>query len=373
MKTFFRFRHSGYFCILFCIVFCLLSVPSFASEILSRSVVVMNSSTGEILYAKNPDLQSPPASTTKLMTAIITLENADLSDVVTVSRNASSVPPHKAGFREGEQITVEHLLYAALVYSANDAAVALAEAVSGSEERFAALMNRKAVSLGAFDTRFVNSSGLPGEGQQTTAYDLAKIMQYALRHHKLKEIINTRFATISTEDGESFSFRNTNRLLWSGEDILGGKTGYTRKALHCFVCAVERNSETLIVAVLGSASRDTLWRETEALIAKGFSVLENMELPVIYVSRTHEDKDDIRKSPQKKKQKVKSASAKTGKDRKVLAQKKGTHKKSVLTAKKKGKSKMLAKKKSKTYARGTHKGKKNFSIAEKRTSIPHKG
>ena len=276
-----------YFFVLLFTVCCLLSTDTLAKGIRSRSAVVMQESTGEILYAKNPHLRQPPASTTKLITAIIVVENANLSDVVTISRNASKVSPHKAGLREGDQVTVEELLYAALLDSANDAAVALSEVVAGSEKKFVALMNRKACAIGAVNTRFINSSGLPGQGQYTTAYDLAKIMSYVLRYPKLKEIIGTRVAEISTENGHSIFLRNRNMLLWSEEDLLGGKTGYTREAMHCFVCASERENETVIVAVLGSPSRDSLWRESSTLISKGFEVLGNRDKFFIHETKTH--------------------------------------------------------------------------------------
>jgi D-alanyl-D-alanine carboxypeptidase (penicillin-binding protein 5/6) len=293
-------KHYRCFFVLLFTVCCLLSTTTFADEIRSRSVVVMDVSTGEMLYAKNPYLRLPPASTTKLMTAIIAVENANLSDVVTISRNASHVSPHKAGLKKGDKVTVEQLLYAALLDSANDAAVALSEVVAGSETRFATLMNRKALAIGAVNTRFINASGLPGPSQYTTAYDLAKIMSYVLRYQKLKEVIGTRVAEISTENGNSIFLRNTNRLLWSGEDHVGGKTGYTRKAMHCFVCATERQNATVIVVILGSPSRDVLWRESETLISKGFEVLGNKGKPVVYVTETHFDAADIRKASYEK-------------------------------------------------------------------------
>jgi D-alanyl-D-alanine carboxypeptidase (penicillin-binding protein 5/6) len=308
-----------YFSVLLFSIFCLTSTDSLADNIRSRSVVVMDASTGKILYAKNPYLRRLPASTTKLMTSIIAVENASPSERVTISRHASHVSPHKAGFREGDQVTVKQLLYAALLESANDAAVALSEGVAGSETNFVSLMNAKARSIGAKNTRFINSNGLPGRGQYTTAYDLAKIMSYALRHQTIKKIIATREKDITTEEGDSISLTNTNKLLWDDEDMLGGKTGYTRKAKHCFVCAAERESRTLIVAVLGSPSRTNLWRESETLISKGFNLLENNSKPVIYTTGAASD------------------SYGAGKD------------KTKVCARKKLKSKTLARKKSKTY------------------------
>ena len=281
---------------LFVSTFCLIATYAFADDILSRSVVVMDASTGKILYAKNPYLRRLPASTTKLMTSIIAVENASLSDVVTISRHASRVSPHKAGFREGDQVTVKQLLYAALIDSANDAAVALSEGVSGREANFIPLMNAKARSIGAKNTRFVNSNGLPARGQHTTAYDLARIMRYALRYPTLKKIIATREMEFTTENGDSISLTNTNKLLWLDEDVLGGKTGYTRKAKHCFVCAAERDNHTLIIAILGSPSRDNLWRESESLITRGFDLLESNSEPVIHITGSNSVKHDAGKS-----------------------------------------------------------------------------
>ena len=178
--------------------YCSAPAVSYADDLHSRAVAVIDATSGKLLYAKNPELKCPPASTTKLMTAIVALENKDLKDIVAISRNAARVPPHKAGFREGERVTVEELLNAALIGSANDAAVALAEATSGSEEKFVELMNNKALSIGATNTRFINSNGLPGPGQYITAVDLAKIMDYALRYPKIREIIGTRVTQVST-------------------------------------------------------------------------------------------------------------------------------------------------------------------------------
>jgi serine-type D-Ala-D-Ala carboxypeptidase (penicillin-binding protein 5/6) len=334
---------------------------AYADTVHSRAAVVMDASTGNLLYAKNPDLRCPPASTTKLMTAILSIENLHLNNVVTVSKNASQVPPHKAGFKEGDKVTVEELLYAALLGSANDAAVALAEAVAGTEERFVALMNKKAFLVGARDTQFINANGLPGPGQYITASDLSKIMNYALNYPKLKQIINTRTTEISTEKGRSIFLRNTNRLLWSEEGLVGGKTGYTRTARHCFVCAAERENDTVVVALLGSPSRSDLWRESGLLIGKGFDILSNGEEPVIYLANA-DDIPSLGPVKQKKSKRIrkKSTQTKTGY---ALADKSKQQKKTAL-AKKKGNTKTLAKYKGK---------KKNYRVATKDGITRNKG
>jgi len=248
---------------------------TFSQTINSRSAIVMEMPTERILYAKNPERRLPPASTAKLMTAIVAMEGMDLSDVVTISKNASRVRPSKAGFKKGDKVTVEKLLYAALIASANDAAVALAEAVAGSEKHFVHLMNQKAISIGAKDTKFINSTGLPGARQYTTALDLSRIMRCALDYPKIKEIIGTPTVELLTEKGKILFLKNTNELLWSDENLIGGKTGYTFRGGHCFVGAAECENEEIIIVLLGSPSRRRLWKETETLIDKGFQIIED--------------------------------------------------------------------------------------------------
>ncbi len=246
---------------------------SFAEAVASRAAVVMDASTGEILYGRNSGHLLPPASTAKLMTAIVVMENATLSDIVTISQKASQAHPVKAGFRKGDKVTIEGLLYAALVKSANDAAVALAEASAGSEECFVSLMNQKAASIGAVNTKFINATGLPGPGQHITAIDLSILMRAALSHPKLREILATPAAEVSTEKGKAISLRSTDKLLWFDEEIIAGKTGYTYTAKHCLVFAAERNKKTIIVSLLGSPSRKNLWKEAKELTDKGFDII----------------------------------------------------------------------------------------------------
>jgi D-alanyl-D-alanine carboxypeptidase (penicillin-binding protein 5/6) len=336
-------RHNIIYFIFLLTVYFLLATFSYAEEVNSRAAVVIEASTGRILYAKNPNLRLPPASTTKLITAIVAIENADLKDIVRVSKNASHVSPSKAGFKEGDKVTIETLLYAALLKSANDAAVALAEAVAGSEARFVDLMNKKAVEIGARDTRFINPHGLPGQGQYTTAFDLSKIMSYALMYPKLKEVIGTRVAEVSTEDGNAIFLKNTNKLLWSDDDLVGGKTGYTRRARHCIVCAAERGGNSVIVAVLGSPSRNCLWQEAEMMVQKGFKVIAKNEEPDIYFVREDYDALYLKGASYKKSSKSKVQSSKSKTYKKVVAKKKVKNKKTKVRTKKKVKDKEVCK------------------------------
>jgi serine-type D-Ala-D-Ala carboxypeptidase (penicillin-binding protein 5/6) len=234
-------------------------------------------------------------------------------------------------------------------------------------------MNGKARAIGAVNTRFINSSGLPGRGQYTTAYDLSKIMSYVLQYQKLKEIIGTRVAEISTENGNSIFLRNTNMLLWSEEDLVGGKTGYTRKAMHCFVCASERENDTVIVAILGSPSRDSLWRESSTLISKGFDVLANKDKPFIYETKTHPDTADIRKASYEENMRIKAWSLKPKKGNKIISQKTPKHKKTKISAKKKSKMKVLVKKKGEPFAKNNRYEKKNLNILEQSVPDRNKG
>ncbi|MBI1811778.1 MAG: D-alanyl-D-alanine carboxypeptidase [Nitrospirae bacterium] len=271
-----------------------------ADEISSKAAFVMEASTGRVLFAKNPNLKLPPASTTKLVTAMVVLDRAKMSDTVTISEAAANVPSLKeTKLRAGETLTVETLLYAALIRSANDAAFALAEVVAGSEKKFVQLMNRKAIAIGASNTKFINTTGLPGKGQHTTAYDLSKIMRHALKYPVIKEIIGKKEAEISTKQGRTIALENTNKLLWSDNGAVGGKTGYTKAARHCFVYAGEKEGELVIVALLGAQSRELLWNEAEKLETKGFAVIASNEQPVVYFTKADYKKTAKIKSYQK--------------------------------------------------------------------------
>lgn len=276
-----------------------------AEEIKSRAAVVMDAATGRVLFAKNPDLKLMPASTTKLMTALVVIERTNLDDVVTVSKKASSSPAIKIGLKQGDNITIETLLNAALIKSANDAAVALAESAAGSEEEFVSLMNEKALALGLNNTRFINPNGLPGTGQYITAHDLAEIMRQAIRYPLLKEILGTRVAEVFTGEGKTILIKNTNKLLWSDAELMEGKTGYTKEARHCFAGAAEREPGTIIVALLGTPSRSLLWKETEDLMALGTRVLNNLEEPIVYITKAEYDAAKVKKASYTKKSRKK--------------------------------------------------------------------
>jgi D-alanyl-D-alanine carboxypeptidase (penicillin-binding protein 5/6) len=259
-----------------------------AEEIQSKAVVVLDGSSGNILYAKNPHLRLPPASTTKLISAMVVIDKINIDDVVTISKRAANTQSVAPRLKAGERYTARELLYLSLLRSINGAAVALAEAVAGSEEAFVFLMNEKASKLGLQNTAFINSSGLPGHGQHITAYELALIMKASLSYPTIKEILNTRTKDIYNSNGRRLFVKNTNNLLWKDDYIIGGKTGYTRAAGHCFVCAANKGDATLIVAILGETVREELWHDSYALLSKGHDILTMKAEPAIYFSEVRE-------------------------------------------------------------------------------------
>ena len=235
----------------------------------------MDAATGKIIYQKEADLRLPPASTTKIMTAILTLESGHgLAEQLTVSKAATRVPASKLYLRPGQSLTIEELLYGIMLASANDAAVVLAEGVGGSVEQFGELMTKKAHDLGAINSHFTNPHGLTATDHYSTAKDLAILFRYAMKNQTFREIVQTKFSSVTSTAlvrkkvvPRRISVRNHNRLLWNYDGALGGKTGYTHAALKCFVGAVQRNGTTLIVAILGAHDQ---WGDTKRLLEYGF-------------------------------------------------------------------------------------------------------
>ena len=231
--------------------------------------------TAGVFYGDEPMAM---ASTTKIMTAIYTIENADLADIVTVSKNAAAQPKVKMYLTEGEHISLENLLYALMLQSSNDAAVAIAEHVSGSSEGFCQALTKKAKELGAKDTVFKTPNGLDKDDHHSTAHDMAIITAYALKNDKFREIIKTPSITF-TSDKKTYNVTNKDRLLTEYEGAIGVKTGYTGKAGHCFVGAAKRNGQTLISVVLasgwGTSGKAAKWSDTKKILDYGFNNFTN--------------------------------------------------------------------------------------------------
>lgn len=238
------------------------------------SAVIVDGDTGRILWGKNENKPMAMASTTKIMTALVALENCDITKETTVSKNATLASPVKMHLSVGEKMTIEQLLYAMMLQSYNDSAVAVAEAVGGSVEKFCTMMNEKAKEIGCSDTVFETPNGLDKGNHHSTAEDMSKIGVYALKNQKLMEIMNTRNYTFKSSK-TTYSFVNKDRLLSEYEGAIGMKTGFTGKAGHCFVGAANRGNITLVSVVLasgwGTAGKSRKWIDTKALLNYGFN------------------------------------------------------------------------------------------------------
>jgi len=255
-------------------------------DLTARAAVLMDAATGKILYQKEPDLRLPPASTTKVMTAIVTLESGrSFKETLPVSKEATRVPASKLYLRPGQTLSIQELLYGIMLASANDASMVLAEGIGGSVERFAEMMTKKAHDIGATNTHFTNPHGLTAADHYSSARDLAIMFRYAMRNPTFREIVQTKFSSVTTTAvvrkkvvPRRISVRNHNRLLWNFDGALGGKTGYTFAAQKCFVGAVQRNGTTLIVAILGARDQ---WGDTKRLLEYGFDNFESLKAPAV--------------------------------------------------------------------------------------------
>lgn len=256
--------------LIFLFVFCFISKPIYAEEITlpdiySPSAIMVDATTGQILYEKNSHERMYPASTTKLMTAMLVLETCGLDDTVTITEEAVSNVPETymdADLQVGETFTVDELLQILLIPSANDAANALACHVSGSIGQFADLMNNKAISLGATDTHFVNPSGIHDENHYSTAYDMCIIGQYANSFSRIREIAMQKECELpNLPDGKERKFTTTNTLLMDDHDsyypyATGLKTGFTNAAKSCIVAKASKDGRDLICVILGGDKTD---------------------------------------------------------------------------------------------------------------------
>ena len=227
----------------------------------------MDATNGKRLFSKNADKTILPASTTKVMTALLVLEKLSLNDYVTVSERAIGMQPSKLNLRAGEQYKVSDLLYGLLLNSANDASVVLAEAVAGSEWQFVQMMNQRARQLGAKNTRFANSNGLPSrEMQYSSAYDMYLIFREALKKNFFRSAIELRYKTIYSRSGRQINLKSHNKILFKGwKKSVYGKTGYTRAARSCFVGYAQRGTHTLIITVFGCTKR---WDDIQRVIER---------------------------------------------------------------------------------------------------------
>ena len=236
----------------------------------ARAAILFENTTGTVLYAKNAHERRAPASTTKILTAIMALELSNLDEIVTVSRRAASTPGSTARLYTGQKIRMDDLLHGLLLRSGNDAAVAVAEHLAGTESTFVSWMNQRATALGATNTRFQNPHGLDKPGHYSTAYDLALLSRIALVYPTFAEIVRKQ-----TYDYQGQTWNNTNQLLWRFEGLEGIKTGTTSRAGYCLVAAASKDGMQLISVVLGSNNR---WDDSSRLLSWGFEEFHRVTL-----------------------------------------------------------------------------------------------
>lgn len=252
------------------------------SSIHAKAALLMDADSGRVLYEKNGYTKMPMASTTKIMTCIYVLENANLDDTVKISSLAASQPKVRLGVQVGEEYRLGDLLYALMLESYNDAAVAIAEHVGGTVENFCKSMTRKAKDIGCKNTSFKTPNGLDADNHYTTASDLALITRYAIRNKKFIEITNTPSYEIKElKKQTSHSLTNKNAFLHQFEGAIGVKTGFTTKAGYCFVGAVKRQNRSFISVVLASGwppNKRWKWNDTSILMNYGVSNYEYKEV-----------------------------------------------------------------------------------------------
>jgi D-alanyl-D-alanine carboxypeptidase (penicillin-binding protein 5/6) len=242
-------------------------------DVSAKSAVVMDAGTGRVLFQKNAHEKMPMASTTKVMTALVAIENGNLSDVVTVGPNASGVEGSSIWLSVGETMTLSDMLFGLMLASGNDAAVAIAEHVGGSVDAFVDMMNQKAQEIGAYNTHFANPNGLPADNHYTTAYDLGLISCCAMNNDMFRELVKTQYKTLPWEGHEwDRVVKNKNKILWNYEGGNGVKTGYTDAAGRCLSAAAEREGMQLVAVVL---SAPDMFNDCMALMDYGFEQYDN--------------------------------------------------------------------------------------------------
>jgi len=239
----------------------------------ARSAIVMDYESGRVLFEKNGYIKRPMASTTKIMTAIVALENGNLDDIVKVSRNAASIWGSTIHLTAGEEVSLKELMYGLLLCSGNDAAIAIGEHIAGSMEEFLKMMNSKAEEIGAKDTHFTSPHGLDETGHYSTAYDLAVITRYALNNPVFNEIVKTKSITIGKRH-----MVNTNEMLAGYEGADGVKTGYTGKAGRCLVTSATRDDRRFISVVLFCDSRNQRALSSKIILDYAFANYHNRTL-----------------------------------------------------------------------------------------------
>ena len=275
-------KHRKIVCVLLVIILILpfinISYADGKFDVRAKSAILLDFNSGEIIYEKNHHDKLPPASITKIMTLILTMESLEqgkikLDDEVTISSNASGMGGSQVYLEEGETQTVENLIKALCIRSANDASVALAEHIAGSEELFVNMMNKKAKELGMNNTSFMNSTGLPNESHYTTAFDISIMSKELMKYPKVHEWLTTYMMDIKVGKKKDVtqSMVNTNRLIKDYQGANGIKTGSTNEAGYCLSASAKRGNLQLICVVLGSETSKIRFEESKKLFDYGFA------------------------------------------------------------------------------------------------------
>ena len=279
---FFKHLIKNLFFLLFILILLFSFDISFASEgnslnLNARSCVVLDRNSKKIIFGKNEYNRVKMASTTKIMTATVIIENCDLSQTVTVSKKAAGTGGSRLGLKTGDKITIRDLLYGLLLCSGNDAAIALAETAAGSVQEFSNMMNNKAKELGLNNSHFESPHGLDSDNHYTTAYELALLADYALKNSTFRNIVGTKNYTI-TINGYPKNITNTNELLGSLDGVYGVKTGFTNGANRCLVTSCKRGEMDIICVVLGCDTKNFRTQDSIKLINYTFENFEYLDI-----------------------------------------------------------------------------------------------
>lgn len=260
----------------------------------AQSAVLIDAASGRVLYSYNAEEKRGMASTTKIMTAITAIENGDLNSIATVSPNAYGVEGSSMYLVRGEKLSLENLLYGLMLVSGNDAATAVAEHISGSVDAFAALMNKKAAEIGAYNSNFTNPHGLSDKNHYTTAHDLAKITAYALKNPAFAEIVATKTKSIPWQDHDyNRRLVNHNKFLSMYDGCIGVKTGFTKATGRCLVTAVERDGMRLVCVTLNAPDD---WNDHREIYDKAFGEFKPY---CVRAAGTRETEAEIKRGAQK--------------------------------------------------------------------------
>lgn len=256
-------------CLLLCVAMPAPANGAVLPAITAEAAVVMDLDTGQVLYGKGEHERRPPASLTKVMTGYLAGKQFQTQQWITVSETAASTGESSLNLKTGDVLTFDALLHGALMKSANDACVALAEYMAGTEKNFVQNMNLQACLLGCKDTNFCNSNGLPAEGHYSSAYDLALMTRAAMQNETFAAIVQKQQYMVHWQDGRQLLVRNTNRLLREYPGAIGVKTGTTNEAGQCLIAVAEKAGKRVIVVVLKSKNR---FYDAVALLDYGLSM-----------------------------------------------------------------------------------------------------